>query len=67
MNISEIMSLEIISKESDVINCAYSDVPLLVKMNLFIRRSEPTCSPGTYIIYSMGSILWKARTHSLPL
>ena len=49
MNISEITSLEILSKENDVINCAYSDVPLLAKVNLFIRRSELACSPATYI------------------
>ena len=67
MDISETMSLGIISKENDVIDCAYSDVPLLVKMNPIIRRSELTCSPATYFIYLMGLVTWKARSHSLPL
>ena len=47
----EVISLEVSSKKNDVINCTYSDVPLLAKVNLFIRRSELTCSPATYIIY----------------
>ena len=47
----EVISLKVSSKKNDVINCMYSDVPLLAKVNLFIRRSELTCSPATYIIY----------------
>ena len=47
----EVISLKVSSKKNDVVNCTYSDVPLLAKVNQFIRRSELTCSPATYIIY----------------
>ena len=47
----EVISLEVSSKKNDVINCTYSDVPLLAKVNLFIRRSELAYSPATYITY----------------
>ena len=53
----EVISLGVSSKENDVINCTYSDVPLLAKVNLFIRRSELTCSPATYIIYLIGLVI----------
>ena len=53
----EVTSLEVSSKKNDVINRAYSDVPLLAKVNLFIRRSELTCSPATYIIYLIGLVI----------
>ena len=53
----EITPLEVSSKKDDVINYTYSDVPLLAKVNLFIRRSELTCSPSTYIIYLIGLVV----------
>ena len=53
----EVISLEVSSKKDDVINYTYSDVPLLAKVNLFIRRSELTCSPATYIIYLIGLVI----------
>ena len=53
----EVISLETSSKKDDVINYTYSDVPLLAKVNLFIRRSELTCSPSTYIIYLIGLVI----------
>ena len=65
-NTSEVTSLGIISKENDVRNCAYSDVPLLVKINLFIGRSELTCSPtvyNVYLTYQMNRLIVGRRTH----
>ena len=69
-NVSEIVSLKIISKEDDVRNCAYSDVPSLVKMNLFIRRSELTCSPtayDVYLTYQMKRLIVGRRAHAACL
>ena len=37
-------------------------MPLLAKVNLFIRRSELTYSPATYITYSISLVVWKACT-----
>ena len=53
-------------KGNDVIDCTYSDVPLLDKVNLFIRRSELTYSPATYIIYLIGLVILTACTFGLP-
>ena len=53
----EVISLEVSSKKDDVINYTYSDVPLLAKVNLFIRRSELTYSPATYIFYLIGLMI----------
>ena len=53
----EVISLEVSSKRDDVINYTYSDVPSLAKVNLFIRRSELTCSPPTYTIYLIGLVI----------
>ena len=55
--LGEVISLEASSKKDDIINYTYSDVPLLAKVNLFIRRSELSCSPSTYIIYLIGLVI----------
>ena len=46
-----------IPRRNDVIGWTYSDVPLLAKVNLFIRRSELTYSPATYIIYLISLVI----------